>query len=70
MIEHPLDAILRPTPPVRPLHGKLTRLDDDLWFVALDGCGHTIGPGPIAEVEHETGEHANDGLHPPHLTLP
>lgn len=60
MTEHPLDAILRcPAPPVRPLHGKLLRLGDDLWFVALDGCGHTIGPALIAEVERETGEHAN-----------
>lgn len=55
----PLDAILVPVPHIRPLRGKLIRLDDVLWFVALDGCGHTIGPASIAEVEHETCEHAN-----------
>lgn len=55
---HPPDRILEPPPPVRPLHGRLIRIDDDLWFVALDGCGHTIGPAPIAEVERETSEHA------------
>lgn len=59
MTEHPLDAILRPEPPVRPLRGKLTRLDDDLWFVAIDGCGHTIGPAPFDEVEHALIEHAD-----------
>lgn len=59
MTEHPLDAMLRTPPPVRALRGKLTRLDDDLWFVAIDSCGHTVGPGPIAEVERELIEHAN-----------
>jgi hypothetical protein len=54
-----IDAILVPAPPIRPLRGKLVRLDDVLWFVALDGCGHTIGPDSIAEVERETYEHAN-----------
>lgn len=59
MTEHPLDAILRPPPPARPLHGKLLRLDDDLWFVAIGRCGHTIGPAPVAEVERELIEHVN-----------
>lgn len=55
----PIDAIFVPEPPIRPLRGKLVRLDDVLWFVALDGCGHTIGPASIDEVERDTYEHAS-----------